>query len=164
MLIDFTFENYLSFKDKATISLVVPGWKEPEHTRYVLEVERGKYALSPFAAIYGQNAAGKSNVIKALMDFVNLVLYSHTLGIDAPIPSYKPYKLDISRQSAPILFETEFIAEGIRYLLNVIFGSELHSARRARILSARQKSAALFKKKRRINTFWDRFQRYKERA
>jgi hypothetical protein len=121
MLIDFTLENYLSFKDKATISLVVPGWKEPEHTRYVLEVERGKYALSPFAAIYGQNAAGKSNVIKALMDFVNLVLYSHTLGIDAPIPSYKPYKLDISRQSAPILFETEFIAEGIRYLLNVIF-------------------------------------------
>jgi AAA15 family ATPase/GTPase len=75
MLIDFTFENYLSFKNRATISFVIPGDKEAKYTRYVLEVENGKYLLSPFAAIYGQNAAGKSNVIKALMDFVNLLIH-----------------------------------------------------------------------------------------
>lgn len=121
MLIDFTFENYLSFKNRATISFVIPGDKEAKYTRYVLEVENGKYLLSPFAAIYGQNAAGKSNVIKALMDFVNLVLYSHTLGIDAPIPSYKPNKLDVSCRSAPVLFEAEFLVDEIRYLLKVLF-------------------------------------------
>ena len=121
MLIDFTFENYLSFKDQATISLVVPRRKDFESLRYMLEVENGKYALSPFAVIYGQNAAGKSNVIKALNDFVNLVLYSHSLGIDAPIPSYKPYKLDSSSKTAPVMFEAEFVAEGVRYLYKVIF-------------------------------------------
>jgi len=56
----------------------------------MLEVEKGKYLLSPFAAVYGQNASGKSNVIKALSDFVGLILYSHRLDLDAPIPSYKP--------------------------------------------------------------------------
>lgn len=121
MLIDFTFENYLSFRDQATISLVVPRRKDFESLRYMLEVENGKYALSPFAVIYGQNAAGKSNVIKALNDFVNLVLYSHSLGIDAPIPSYKPYKLDSSSKTAPVMFEAEFVAEGVRYLYKVIF-------------------------------------------
>lgn len=121
MLIDFSFENYLSFKDKATFSLVVPGKTGPDSDRYVLGVEGGRYSVSTFAALYGPNASGKSNVIRAIMDFVNLILYSHTLGIDAPIPSYRPYKLDVASQSAPVVFEAEFVVEGTRYFFSVRF-------------------------------------------
>ncbi|GAB6276392.1 MAG: ATP-binding protein [Rectinema sp.] len=121
MLIDFSFENYLSFRDKATFSFVVPGGIKKDLDRYVLGVEDERYLLSTFAALYGPNASGKSNVIRAMSDFVNLILYSHNLGIDAPIPSYRPYKLDVAAQSAPVNFEAEFVAEKVRYQFGVKF-------------------------------------------
>lgn len=121
MLIEFSFENYLSFKDKATFSLVVPGKTGSDSERYVLGVEGGRYSVSTFAALYGPNASGKSNVIQAVSDFVNLILHSHSLGIDAAIPSYRPYKLDVASQSAPVAFEAEFVVEGVRYRFSVKF-------------------------------------------
>jgi AAA15 family ATPase/GTPase len=115
MLIEFSFENYLSFKDKATLSFLIPGTKDKYPGRYMLEVEQGRYSLSPFAALYGKNASGKSNVIKALKDFVRLILSSHKLDLDAPIPAYKPYKLDVNSRTAPVSFDAEFVVEGVRY-------------------------------------------------
>ncbi len=42
MLIEFSFQNYLSFKEKATLSFLVPGTKDKYDDRYMLEVEKGK--------------------------------------------------------------------------------------------------------------------------
>ena len=121
MLIEFSFQNYLSFKEKATLSFLVPATRVKYPDRYMLEAEKGKYLLSPFAALYGQNASGKSNVIKALSDFVSLILHSHRLDLDAPIPSYKPFKLDVGSRDAPVVFEAEFVVEEVRYAFHVRF-------------------------------------------
>jgi hypothetical protein len=121
MLIDFSFSNYLSFKESASLSLLVPGKIAEGRARHLLILEEGRYALTPFVGIYGPNAAGKSNVAKALMDFVFLILQSHNLGIDAPIPSYRPFRLDPASRAAPVSFEAEFAIDGIRHSLKVRF-------------------------------------------
>lgn len=121
MLVDFSFTNYLSFKDTATLSMLVSGRPENDEPRHVILVNNEKYALSTFAALYGPNASGKSNAVRAMMDFVMLILQSHTLGIDAPIPSYRPFRLDENSRSAPVGFEAEFAIEDIRYAFKVRF-------------------------------------------
>jgi len=121
MLVDFSFTNYLSFKDTATLSMIVSEKPEANEPRRLIPIGNEKYALSSFAALYGPNASGKSNAVKALMDFVMLILQSHTLGIDAPIPSYRPFRLDENSRTAPVGFEAEFVIEGIRYAFKVRF-------------------------------------------
>jgi len=62
MLIQFSFENYRSFKDPATLSMLASSGKEnPDN---VFETSAGKLLKS--VAVFGSNASGKSNLIKAL--------------------------------------------------------------------------------------------------
>jgi uncharacterized protein len=62
MLIQFTIENFLSFKDEATFSMAAG--PDPQHADH-LSRSGGTSVLS-LAAIYGANGAGKSNLIKAI--------------------------------------------------------------------------------------------------
>src|SRR5690606_13073116 len=55
MLLQFTFENHRSFREEAILSMAPASWT-------------GEGVPTPLqlAAIYGANAAGKSNVVSAL--------------------------------------------------------------------------------------------------
>jgi len=61
MLLQFTVENYLSFADKAVFSMRASGDKD--HPGHVIA---GKIPVVRGAAIYGANAAGKSNLVTAM--------------------------------------------------------------------------------------------------
>lgn len=62
MLLQFTFKNFRSFKDKNTLDMRATKVKELSyHIR-----NAGKEKVLPITAIYGANASGKSNVISAL--------------------------------------------------------------------------------------------------
>ena len=61
MLLQFTVENFLSFDEKAVFSMRASGDKD--HASHVIG---GKIPLLRGAAIYGANAAGKSNLILAM--------------------------------------------------------------------------------------------------
>ena len=61
-LLEFTTGNFLSFREKKTLSMEAAKIKEyPENV-----IQTGKYNLLKSAVIYGANASGKSNLIKAL--------------------------------------------------------------------------------------------------
>ena len=64
MLISFTLENWKSFRDEVTFSMVAS--RERQHNERVPRLK--KYALNilPISAIYGGNASGKTNFIQAL--------------------------------------------------------------------------------------------------
>ncbi|MEC4678575.1 MAG: ATP-binding protein, partial [Nitrospirota bacterium] len=67
------------------------------------------------AAIYGANAAGKSNVIKALAVMQKIVTGSSSKGqVDEDLPLV-PFLLDETSSKAPSEFEIEFVSEGVRY-------------------------------------------------
>lgn len=67
------------------------------------------------AAIYGANAAGKSNVLEALRFMSAAVELSHRRwSPDGAIPR-EPFLLDASTVLAPSLFEADFLVGEIRY-------------------------------------------------
>ena len=66
MLIMFKTKNFASFKDEVVLDLRAASYKQ--HTKHVLDVSEGLKLLKT-TAIYGANAAGKSNLISAMYFF-----------------------------------------------------------------------------------------------
>lgn len=71
MLIQFTVENHRSIKNSAVISFAAS--KDKSFEEYLLHPDEKKVLL-PVLAIYGANAAGKSNVLHAMMTMKEMVV------------------------------------------------------------------------------------------
>lgn len=123
MIVDFTIRNYLSIKEEISLSFLSNNKNVSDELK-IIPIENGKFNLYSFSAIYGPNASGKTNIIKALSDLISFVSFSHRLDLDNPIPSYKPYKLDKENLSLPTCFEIEFVAEEIRYIYVIEFNKK----------------------------------------
>lgn len=110
MLIEFTIGNYLSFKDKKTLSLEATSIKDiPSNV-----IETGKYKLLRSAVIYGANSSGKSNLIKA-MDKMNSIIKSSAKTNSSSEIGIKPFLLSTETEDEPSYFEILFLIEGVRY-------------------------------------------------
>jgi AAA15 family ATPase/GTPase len=66
---EFTFRNCYSFKDAATLSMAA-NYNMKDNINFVIKHGDGDNAvyLNPVLAIYGSNASGKTNMLKALLD------------------------------------------------------------------------------------------------
>ena len=74
MIAEFTIENYRSFKEKRTFSLLMTKNRElSESNTFMVD---NKLSLLKTAVIYGANASGKSNFFMALGFFLNFAVYS----------------------------------------------------------------------------------------
>ena len=76
MLIRFNIKNFLSFSDREDgrseeFSMIAGKVRSKKEHLY----EDGKLKLLKFAAVYGANASGKSNLVKAL-DFMQRIVVS----------------------------------------------------------------------------------------
>lgn len=115
MLIQFKVANYRSIRDEQTLSLVMGSGSELKHTNAFTPDAPATLPLLRSAAIYGPNAAGKSNVVKALTTMRWLVTRSasgHQSGDELEVT---PFRLDDTSSQAPSEFEATFVAEGVRY-------------------------------------------------
>lgn len=111
MIIEISIENFLSIKDKVTLSLEAGSGKRlPQN---LIEVS-GKVRLLKSAVIYGANASGKSNLIKSVFFIWNMVNKSHNFNIDTKIPRI-PFKLDETSINKPSRFELIFIYKNLKY-------------------------------------------------
>jgi len=111
MIIEVSIENYLSVKDKVTLSLdSSPSKKLPQN---LINLSKNDKLLKS-AVIYGANASGKSNVIKSIFFLWNMVKNSHTFNVDTKIPRF-PFKLDESFLEKPSKFEIIFIHKNVKY-------------------------------------------------
>ena len=115
MLIDFKLKNFLSYKDLQTFSMV-----KGNTVRKNERVEDfKKISLLKFGAIYGANAAGKSNLVKAL----NYMKYIILNGPNKDKPSFN-YRFDHKMENEPTYFEVtlmldgDTLAYGFEYLSN----------------------------------------------
>ena len=115
MLIDFKVKNYRSIKDEQTLSMVSSKQKEHIDTHTFETTDASHIRLLKTSAIYGANAAGKSNIIKALQAMQEVVVYSasrYQRGDKLPV---KPFLFDALSAHEPTEFEVLFVAEGVRY-------------------------------------------------
>lgn len=112
MLIEFSAENFLSIKDRVTLSMVTS--KDISHENNIIKNVSKNVNVLKTAAIYGANASGKTNVIKAI-SFVSYFLgKSHEMQKGKKI-EVEPFKLDRACLNMPSKFDIIFKAEGIKY-------------------------------------------------
>ena len=115
MLIEFSIENFKSIKDEVRLSLVAGPGKEHRETHVTTpELNRGVRStpLVRSAAIYGANAAGKTNLIRALQSMQHVVLRS---GRDIDELPVTPFRFDKKNECRPSTFEVLGIVNRMRF-------------------------------------------------
>jgi uncharacterized protein len=89
MLIQLTIENFLSFRDEVTFSMVGVS-SDRQHADRLIEDAAGKgRPVLSIAAIYGANAAGKSNLIEALIFVQDLISEGTRSNQSIPVSTFK---------------------------------------------------------------------------
>ena len=113
MLIRFRASNFRSLKEEQELSLVASSLKDSPEA--ITEIEGLDLGLVRVAAIYGANASGKSNVIKALAYMSSAVQNSHRQWApEGPIPR-EPFLLDPQSKLDPSSFEVDLLLDGARF-------------------------------------------------
>ena len=116
MLVEFSVENFRSIKHEACLNLVAGPAKERSETHLVAPSLRKKgnspKPLLRSAAIYGANAAGKSNLLRALAVMRNIVLASNRDADSIPVT---PFLFDSTSRQKATTFEVMFLVGGVRY-------------------------------------------------
>lgn len=110
MIISFSIENWMSFRDSVSFSMVAS--RERQHGDRVPKIAKYQTRILPIAVIYGGNASGKTNFFKALSFVKDLVLRG--TGPDSLIP-VEPYRLDSSSADKPSRFRLELLINEIIY-------------------------------------------------
>lgn len=120
MLLQFSVENYQSFKDRATLDLIPS--KDREHPENI--TVRGQNKALNVTAIYGANASGKSCFFRAMTIAIIMIRTSNSRQVHDTLPVI-PFQFDAISVSKPSKFEFQFVAEdGNRYIYG--FSSTAH--------------------------------------
>lgn len=114
MFIELIVENFRSIKSKQIFSLAKAKSMELVENSF-LPAAPGASPLLKSAAIYGANAAGKSNFILALGAMNSIVVNSAKETQRGDKLAVVPFRLCESSTAQPTEFEVVFIAQGIKY-------------------------------------------------
>lgn len=112
MLIEFKVENFRSFKSAQTLSMVSGSSADQRKTNTVEMKGIGRVLRS--AVVYGPNAAGKTNLLRAVQVMREFVVSSASFTPGTP-PPYTPFKLSKTTAQAPSEFQITFAQNEVRY-------------------------------------------------
>jgi AAA15 family ATPase/GTPase len=111
MLISFEVENFLSVKDRQELSMIANSDKEMEANHCIKPGTPVDLKLLKSAAIYGANASGKSNLLKALLYMRHVILTSASGEKIKEGTGFQPFKLAKDSQNQPGFFEIKFLLD-----------------------------------------------------
>ena len=127
MLIEFTVENYRSFKELTKLSMQSTKIVDlPEHSVNV-DVGSNSLAINKLGVFFGSNAAGKSNMLRAFEHMRTLVV---KLGIpkkertDFLTSDYDPFRFSTDSRQAPTLFQSIYEVHGTYFRYGFIYDSK----------------------------------------
>ena len=146
MLIRFTVGNYRSFADPVTLDMTATRLKSPYPDLDAGAVHEltPRLKLLKAAAVFGANASGKSNLVKAIGVLKSMVQKSAMeMPPGAVLPS-EPFSLIEDADRGPSQLEIELYDDGVRYRYGFAFD-------RVRILRewlyrTRAREAAMFRR------------------
>jgi len=112
VLLRFRATNFASIRDEQELSLIALD----DHAELATTaVPLSKDQILPAAGVFGPNASGKSNLIKAMSFVRATVIESHQRWLpEDPIPRW-PFRLDMESRIAPSEFVVEFVHDRVRY-------------------------------------------------
>ena len=121
MIAEFTIRNFYSLRDEQTLSFI-PTNDDTSRDIYTEEVADG-VSLLKIGCIYGSNASGKTNILKAL-DFFSRFMVDDSLNKGDEI-GIVPFLLDdVSRQERT-QFEMTFYLNREKYKLNLVLDNKV---------------------------------------
>lgn len=115
MLIEMSVANFRSLNGAQTFSLVKGKGDELAVSNSFKVASVNELELLRSAAIYGPNASGKSNFLRALQTMKHVVLESATSRQRGDRLPVTPFRLSPETRQAPSEFEVTFLVEGVRY-------------------------------------------------
>lgn len=114
MVLEIRLSNMFSFRDEVTLDLQaakIQTKKARELEGNLFSVDGEKILKS--VALFGANASGKSNVIKAIRACVNMVRSSHNYIVDTRF-AISPFKFE-DYANKPSSFYIRFLLNGVEY-------------------------------------------------
>jgi AAA15 family ATPase/GTPase len=129
MLLNFRVSNFRSINEMVELSMVPSDLKNPVNVIKKTNPEATKnkdyYALTS-AAIYGPNASGKSNIVRALSDFRSFVNNSTDNKPNDPIKLFAPFRLCKENSLKPSCFSIDLLIEDVLYIYSIeVFKKEV---------------------------------------
>ena len=113
MLINFNFSNFKSIQDEVNLSCDANRYEKDENFIF----DNGDSAIFKTTIIYGQNASGKTNILKALEFLKLFILNAPTKKTDTINITPFIFTNNIKENSS---FEVEFLQNGVKYLYQLI--------------------------------------------
>lgn len=110
MLLQFSVNNFRSIKDTITFSMNTASNGVSKHSFQIRDCN-----LLNSAVIYGANASGKSNVLKAMGFMRNLVLNKPKITQSTDDLPHQPFRLNTETEQASSYFEIVFFLEDVKY-------------------------------------------------
>ena len=125
MLIEFSTKNFRSYRERQTLSMVRGKLKDDDKQKtYSFSFpDKADMFLLRSAAIYGANASGKSNLIRALSTMQQVVVQSAGWQRGKELPM-EPYLLSTQAAQEPCEFEVYFYVSGVRFQYGFFATSE----------------------------------------
>jgi hypothetical protein len=112
---EFSFGNFKSFKDIQTLNLSaakIKSKKQEIDRKNVIHL-KDNISFLKSKAIYGANASGKSNIIKAFVSFIRIV---KTSVKDENVLNYtEPFRLSTETENEPSFFQIIFWYKDTKY-------------------------------------------------
>ena len=94
MLVEFRVKNFRSLRDEQVLSMVASKDKTLQDTHTIATGIKAAPTLLRSAVIYGANASGKSNLIKALQYMRGVVIESASVIQPGQTYAVQPFRLD----------------------------------------------------------------------
>lgn len=124
-LIEFSVQNFRSIRERETFTLLAEAGKSKPDNVFDAPIRKKEKTTSirvlKTAVLYGANASGKSNFIKAMAALQWMVTQSADLKVGKPIKVYEPFLLDTITIKEPVVFEITFLLEAIKYEYAISF-------------------------------------------
>lgn len=115
MLVEFRVKNFRSLRDEQVLTLVASKDSSLADTNTVETGLKAAPRLLSSAVVYGANASGKSNLIKALQYMRGVVVESATVVQPGQTYAVQPFRLDAVSAEEPTEFEVTVILAGVRH-------------------------------------------------
>lgn len=125
MLFMFRASNVRSFRDEMQLSFLATGLAKSEVVRQVQWNHSGATVdVLPAACVYGANASGKSNVLRAMSDMRDVVLRSFRSWDPSGPTERRPFRLNRHSADQPTMFEIDMVLSGVRHVYGFRFDDQ----------------------------------------
>ncbi|PWK16349.1 AAA family ATPase [Tumebacillus permanentifrigoris] len=112
MILEFSVKNFRSIREQVKVSLSASD--ESGHTSNLVDLPDDLGSVLKTAIIYGANASGKSNVLKAMAFVYELITRSHLIQSGDKI-EVTPFRLDGKSEQEPSEFEVYFLVNSTEH-------------------------------------------------